>query len=98
MIPIRTLRAVTVIPSFQIRKREAKRDTLICPRSYGYSMTELGFSTRSKSMCWACDLTIVSTTTGHVNCLGGSTGWRPSAWKAGILGCCEFYFKYHPNY
>ena len=23
---------------------------------------------------------------------------RPSVQKAGILGCCEFYFKYHPNY
>lgn len=43
LIPIRTLRAVIDIPSFQIRKREAKRDTLICPRLYGYSMTELGF-------------------------------------------------------
>lgn len=84
MIPVRTLRAVTVIPSFQIRKQEAKRDTLICPRSYGYSMTELGFSTKSKSMCWACDLTTVSTTTGRVNCLGGSTGWRHSAWKVAL--------------
>ena len=23
---------------------------------------------------------------------------RPSVRKAGILGGCEFYFKYHPNY
>lgn len=43
LIPIRTLRAVIDTPSFQIRKQEAKRDTLIGLRSYGYSTTELGF-------------------------------------------------------